>query len=567
MSHVQVSVLWFCLLLLSSQAVAQLSPGDLSKYHANLEGLNNCTQCHELRKDVSEALCLTCHTAIENRVKAGTGFHSSTEVKTSTCAKCHPEHIGRDFELVHWKDGKDNFQHSSTGWELVGAHSRAGCRQCHAQELIVAQDVLESKNLSLKTTYLGLGKECLDCHVDEHRGQLGTNCAQCHSQDAWKPAQGFSHDSTKYPLTGKHVDLECAKCHAGEMVPETYPAGKIVKRDNTGIFTKFNGLEYSNCTPCHRDVHENRFGSDCASCHNTSGFSQVADLNFDHSKTDYPLLGKHVNVACAKCHKSGKTTDPVAHAACTNCHQDTHRGQFADRKGGNACENCHSVEGFLPANFSIADHEQSKYPLTGSHLAVPCFACHAQTVDDKGNKYAQFDFADQTCKSCHEDVHRGQLSKFVDESGCEFCHNTETWHKVSFDHSKTRFPLIGKHESTECMGCHIIENPGTDLELMRMSPLAQECGLCHADPHEGQFTREKQDSTSCKKCHSPVDWKQLLFDHNRDASWALDGAHANVACTLCHLSETGADGAAFIRYKPVSSACANCHAGDTRINR
>jgi hypothetical protein len=560
-------VLWFCLLIVASQAFAQLSPGDLSKAHANLEGLNNCTQCHELRKDVSEALCLNCHTVMGSRIKSGEGYHSSPEVKNSTCAKCHAEHYGREFELIHWPDGTKNFKHSNTGWELVGAHTKIDCRKCHVQELIVAQDVLESKNLSLKTTYLGLGTECLDCHVDEHRGQMAKNCAQCHSQDAWKPVQKFSHDSTSYPLTGKHIDIECAKCHTAQLIPEIYPAGKIVKRENAGSYTEYKGLPFNNCAPCHRDVHENKFGSECASCHNTSSFQQIADRSFDHSKTGYPLAGKHIGVACAKCHKSGKTTDPVAHAVCMDCHQDTHRGQFTDRKGGNACESCHRVEGFLPALYSISDHGQSKYPLTGSHLAVPCFACHAQFVDDKGREFAQFDFADQSCKGCHDDVHRGQLNKFIDESGCEFCHNTESWHKVSFDHSKTQFPLIGKHESTECMGCHIIENPGTDLELIRMSPLAQECGLCHKDPHMEQFVTEDKQPESCKKCHTPVAWKQLQFDHNRDASWALDGAHANVACTLCHLPETSPEGGSFTRYKPLSSACADCHAGDTRIKK
>ncbi|MCB9367441.1 MAG: cytochrome c3 family protein [Calditrichaeota bacterium] len=550
-----------CILLWGVQAFAQLSPGDLSKHHAGLEGLNNCTQCHELRKEVNSKLCLTCHTAIEQRITASKGYHSSTEVKTSACAKCHPEHFGRDFEIVHWKDGKEKFDHAATGWELIGAHSRAGCRQCHIEALIADKQILSDKNLSRERTYLGLGTACLDCHADEHVGQLGTNCAQCHTQEAWKPAQNFSHDSTSYPLTGKHFEAQCAKCHEAIGTPALGAKGKIEKRENSGIYAKYKGLKFENCTPCHRDVHENRFGADCASCHNTSGFDQIADRNFDHAKTGYPLAGKHIAVACAKCHISGKNTDPVAHAACADCHKDTHKGQFTDRAGGSACEACHTVEGFLPARYSIQDHEQSRYPLTGSHLAVPCFVCHAQIMDTKGNSYAQFDFADQSCKGCHEDIHRGQLDKFIGESGCEFCHNTETWHKVTFDHAKTKFPLIGKHESTECMGCHIIENPGTDVELMRMSPLAQECALCHKDPHAGQFLSEGVQELSCKPCHTPADWKQLLFDHNRDAKWALDGAHAKVACSKCHPRAENPDGTSHVRYKPLSSACSDCHAG------
>jgi hypothetical protein len=556
-------IYWFCGILLSAmQSVAQLSPGDLSKFHASLEGLNNCTQCHELRKDVSGLLCLSCHAQLDARIKSGTGYHSSAEVGNTACAKCHAEHYGREFELVHWKDGIEKYDHSKTGWELIGAHARAACRQCHTQALITAEDVRSLKNLSIERTFLGVGTACLDCHADEHRGQLASNCVACHNQEAWKPAQNFAHDSTKYPLTGKHIETACARCHAGLAIPSPPAEGKIVKRDTPGLYSQYKGLESSNCTPCHRDVHANKFGSDCASCHNTTGFNQVVVQNFDHSKTGYPLVGKHVRVACAKCHVTGKTTDPVSHTACLDCHKDIHRNQFATRKGGTACESCHTVEAFLPARFTIHEHEQSKYPLTGSHLAVPCFACHSEITDKSGHAYARFRFADLTCKGCHADVHRGQLDKFINEGGCEFCHNSDSWHKVTFDHGKTQFPLVGRHESTECMGCHIIENPGTDLELIRMSPLAQECALCHKDPHAGQFLVEGNEITACKRCHTPVAWKQLLFDHNRDATWALDGAHDDVACNLCHLPAVADDGTSYIRYKPLGSACADCHAGN-----
>jgi hypothetical protein len=481
-------------------------------------------------------------------------------VKSTACAKCHSEHVGREFELVHWRSGKENFDHAKTGWELAGAHKKAGCRQCHTPDLIVAADVRDEKNLTIAQTYLGLGTGCSDCHADEHRGQLSTNCVECHTQDSWKPASGFSHEKTKYPLSGKHVDTQCAKCHADVAVAEAGMPGKIAKRENPGTYTKFRDLQFANCTPCHKDTHENKFGSDCAGCHNTSGFQQVAGEKFDHNRTGYPLLGRHIGVACAKCHTSGSTTTPVAHVKCMDCHRDTHRGQFAERKGGNACETCHTVDGFLPARYSLDDHNQSIYPLTGSHLAIPCFACHTAIKDKSGVEYARFDFEDHTCKSCHADVHRGQLDKYIAERGCEFCHNTESWHKVAFDHSKTPFPLIGKHESAECMGCHTRENQGTDAELIRMSPLAQECALCHKDPHNGQFVVLAADRSDCKRCHTPDAWRKLTFDHNRDSGWPLDGAHSKVSCGLCHVAAQAADGSTFTKYKPLGKACADCHA-------
>ena len=37
---------------------AQLSPGDLANAHKNLEGLENCTKCHEIGKKVLPEKCL-----------------------------------------------------------------------------------------------------------------------------------------------------------------------------------------------------------------------------------------------------------------------------------------------------------------------------------------------------------------------------------------------------------------------------------------------------------------------------------------------------------------------------
>ncbi len=46
-------------------AVAQLSPGDLARPHAGLEGMANCVSCHELGEGPSDRLCLDCHAEID----------------------------------------------------------------------------------------------------------------------------------------------------------------------------------------------------------------------------------------------------------------------------------------------------------------------------------------------------------------------------------------------------------------------------------------------------------------------------------------------------------------------
>ena len=57
---------------------------------------------------------------------------------------------------------------------------------------------------------------------------------------------------------------------------------------------------------------------------------------FDHSKTKFPLTGRHTKVACEDCHKKSLENTPTA---CIACHKkdDVHRGRRPD------CARCHTT--------------------------------------------------------------------------------------------------------------------------------------------------------------------------------------------------------------------------------
>ena len=109
--------------------------------------------------------------------------------------------------------------------------------------------------------------------------------------------------------------MECSKCHKTEI-------------RNGENFQQFTGIDFTSCTSCHQDVHNNKFGQNCIQCHSEESFHIIKGLNnFDHSKTDYPLEGKHQYVDCKLCHKTNYT-DPIWTNRCTNCHSDYHKNQF-----------------------------------------------------------------------------------------------------------------------------------------------------------------------------------------------------------------------------------------------
>ena len=86
------------------------------------------------------------------------------------------------------------------------------------------------------------------------------------------------------------------------------------------------------------------------------------------------------------------------------------------------------------------------------------------------------------------------------------------------------------------------------------------CAECHEDPHGGQFAGRDRGS-DCGVCHGSAAFRPPdRFDHDRDARFALAGAHATVACDKCHPVAARPDGTDGPIYRPLEFACEDCHA-------
>ena len=161
------------------------------------------------------------------------------------------------------------------------------------------------------------------CHKkdDKHEGQVGTQCAACHTDLNWKIAR-FDHNRTRFALVGRHLLATCKNCH------ET-PRYRDARRD---------------CTACHlkEDTHKQTLGVRCETCHTTRGWKL---WDFDHdTATRYRLEGAHRTVACASCHRDpapvGMAAAPLT-SNCSTCHRSTdpHQGRFGLR-----CQQCHTTQ-------------------------------------------------------------------------------------------------------------------------------------------------------------------------------------------------------------------------------
>jgi len=630
------------LALLAVPARAQLiSPGELTAAHAHLEGIRNCTSCHQLgQRGIDPDKCLSCHTPLRTRIAQRRGFHATV---SRACASCHKDHFGRSFDPVRLATG--TFDHGDTGYRLVGRHVNTTCRSCHRPAHVTDPEVRRVLGQAgrLDQTFLGLGDDCETCHRDENpHGQTfaDESCDACHSPRGWDDVSGFDHAATGFALVGAHANAECSACHGdagrgaarfeglstscrGCHADESPHGGQFRGQEcsschgsatwgttpnfshartgfpltgahaaiacaschpGSGPRRQFEGVEHASCQSCHEDGHDGAFGTDCATCHTTAGWQQMSSSfdadRFDHeAHTGFALVGAHGRIDCASCHGArddaaisitftgptrGVTFPPVAAETCLSCHRDPHAGAFADDPGGPVCDNCHGQDAWLPTAFGIERHAETAFPLTGAHLATPCSACHAT---DPGDLAPDFQVAG-ACESCHAELNP-HGDEFADAGGvtrCAECHNTTDWDLATFDHSQTGFPLTGAHVGTACTACHAPETLPDGRVVRRFAGLSTECASCHGEgstlepppvlsPHRGQF-----EGQACDSCHDTQAFTIAAFDHSR-TRFPLDGAHEAVPCAACHRTESAPDGTTFVRFKPLGTACADCHSG------
>ena len=273
--------------------------------HADFEG--DCGQCHAPWRGISADRCENCHTSVADERVSNTGLHGALN-DVGRCQKCHTDHQGRDAGIIlldltsfeHDKitdfsldrhqrdfddssitcqdchlngrfvvasvdciqchssgeplfttdhieffgdsclachDGRDtmaNFDHQEV-FALVGAHDQLECAACHRQQI-----------------FAGTPRECIDCHEEPpvHFGLFGTDCARCHTTDAWRPAQLTQHT---FPLDhGGEGKIECQTCHAVTYAEYTCynchahdPADIREEHVDEGIF------EFDDCVDCH----------------------------------------------------------------------------------------------------------------------------------------------------------------------------------------------------------------------------------------------------------------------------------------------------------------------------
>lgn len=481
------------------------------------------------------------------------------------------------------------------------------CLACHTHQPLRAR--IRAKK-GFHATDDVKAKACKDCHAEHVEEPPGSGRGRRTTID-WRPFGGkrnFNHRLTGWPLEGSHRFVKCEKCH-----DKKYPQSKL---------PTYLGAR-GECTTCHNGTKK-RAGvgghnphaftdvtlTDCQTCHSFANFKvpNLGATKFDHDKTAYPLVGRHLRNKCVECHENIETFKiEKDFKDCKGCHEDSHKSVISatrqcsschnpktvfrktrfdhgkettfDLRGQHAknrCKDCHKLGSkpekpekkcvtchedihkgrFDPepcegchvdlgwANVRFDHDKKTKFDLTGAHQKAKCTSCHRFGL---AKRFERFETTD--CASCHEhdQAHCGQFGM----ENCERCHVRGGDRTSKFDHALTRFPLERAHAKVDCARCHKPAKLGNSAECrqaVKYTGLEPQCFSCHVDIHDGELGQD------CAKCHTGgANFKTLVFDHNADSRFPLTGFHQIVDCESCHPGR---------KYKIDQITCVDCHAKD-----
>jgi len=322
---------------------------------------------------------------------------------------------------------------------------------------------------------------------------------------------------------------ECNACHSAPWNPTTM--ADLCVNCHGEIAQQMQGM-----VALHGSMYQNNPELECRDCHPEhrgaeAPLTVMQGGDFPHELLGFSLKGHERTAqgepfACADCHQDDLTT--FASGTCDACHRqmDSVFSLAHSLSFGSDCLACHDGVDRFGEKY---DHIAVPFRLTGGHRDVECVLCHvdARSLDD-------FATAPQDCFACHytDDPHESRFG-----TTCDACHSTANWQEATFDHSLSAFKLEGEHARVRCEECHqnnVFQGTPTD------------CYSCHRqdDEHNGRF------DTDCGACHTPFNWDEVTFDHDR-SDFPLTGAHLDVVCEDCHT--TG-------QFAGLSTQCEACHA-------
>ncbi len=283
------------------------------KFNYKLKGRHKeveCEKCHE-RSEVR-------YTEFKREKKAFVCVFK--ELESDECSNCHYDiHKGQfkdqKCDACHsvkkeWKDYMFDHESEKFSYKLEGRHKEVECEKCHERSEVRYTEFKREKKAFVSVFKYLESDECSNCHYDIHKGQFkDQKCDACHSVKQEWENNTFSHESENYrgyKIEGKHVDVECVKCHKRSEFSYTE-----FNRKKKVLAGTFKPLQSKKCNDCHKDDHKGVFKEiemvqsvTCSNCHSVE--KEWKDYIYKHKEDSryhkYNPGGQVKESKCQECH-------------------------------------------------------------------------------------------------------------------------------------------------------------------------------------------------------------------------------------------------------------------------
>jgi hypothetical protein len=459
-----------------------------------------------------------------------------------------------------------NFDHLTTGFELIGQHRDLPCESCHVNAI-----------------FKGTPTDCAACHgvgtlvratAKPKNHILATDqCGACHTPVAWNPAFIVDHTQVRGNCSSCHngtmaqgkgsthvvTDLECDACHttltwAGAMFNHAgVTSGCAACHDNVhamGVTATHVpiGTPATPCESCHSPTNYNTWkpgvinhpavsALTCASCHETANFQGMrpsTNTTAGDSRPNSTLDRIHPTTGdCIECHNTISFLDPTVKrpsnhiptaAVCSQCHTSSTDWSLysvtGTHQGVTGCAICHGpgtgpFAGPPPSNtITIVGWPGSNHIPIGS---ADCGGSGCHTTANVNPGGFKIGAASTTAPTLTVAGHSTIAAAGV--AGCSNCHQTA--------------PYLGMIASTSSVAGD--SRPPVPASYDASHPTTGDCGQCHGtSTFAGAAARPSNHiptTAACGQCHTTA---------GNYAVYSVTGTHQGVTgCLSCHGPSTG----------------------------
>src|SRR5215469_9721867 len=464
--------------------------------------------------------------------------------------------------------GRTQFDHLTTGFELLGQHRDLPCESCHVNAIVKGTP-------RLCASCHGVGTEIRATAKPNNHIMSTDQCEACHTPVAWRPAVNFDHTQTLG---------SCSTCHNGAQAQGKPPNHILTNLECDVCHTtlSWSGATFShegvtgNCASCHNGVNADGMtpnhipiGSPptpCESCHSPTNFTTWAGAQINH-----PAV---TAMQCAACHETANflgmhaSTNTTAGDSRPNATLDANHPKSGD------CGQCHATVSFaasaalkpakhIPTNAACAQchttvGNYAVYSVTGTHQGVTgCLSCHGAgagpfagpppsntiaIVGWPGNSHIPIGTLDCNGSGCHS---TGNVNAGGFKLGTASI-NAPTLNATGHTTVATAVTACETcHQSAQFLGMMVgasMKAQGDERPTKYDSghPSSGDCGSCHTttptfasdlNGGAGKPTNHIPTSAPCTQCHTTS---------GNYAVYSVTGTHQGVTgCLSCHGAGTG----------------------------